>query len=308
PAAAPGAPARPSASLPPGYRWIAVRPGAPPPPRRTRRHLGPTPRYTVIPRWGLVDQVAPADAEATEQTRSGPSRTMVRNVLLVTMLAFGAAALIHLVRYVLLIVNRSVLLHPWIAAGATWLGVALSVVAVFTLVASLMVLANWLVARRAAAYAHRGGTDPRPAWLLQAGCLVPFVNLLWAPVFAIELAGVEERLSHLRRPIAAWWVVWLISYALSIWSIATSFTTDAQGIADNTVTTIVAYLAALAALLLAAKVVDGFERQPVERPSKRWVMVPDDRQQDDEPADAPADAPKRPDDAPVESEGQNPAA
>ena len=38
---------------------------------------------------------------------------------------------------------------------------------------------------------------------------------------------------------------------VSVFSIATSFTTDAQGIADNTVTTIVAYLLALAALLLA---------------------------------------------------------
>ncbi|MGH3530440.1 MAG: DUF4328 domain-containing protein, partial [Mycobacterium sp.] len=41
--------------LPPGYRWIAVRPGAPPPARRRRPPLGPTPRYTAIPRWGLVD-------------------------------------------------------------------------------------------------------------------------------------------------------------------------------------------------------------------------------------------------------------
>ena len=40
--------------LPPGYRWIAVRPGAPPPPRRGRRSLGPTPRYAVIPRWDYV--------------------------------------------------------------------------------------------------------------------------------------------------------------------------------------------------------------------------------------------------------------
>ncbi|SEH57200.1 protein of unknown function [Mycolicibacterium rutilum] len=300
--AMPGAAPRPPAGLPPGYRWVAVRPGAAPTLRRTRRPLGPTPRYTTIPRWGLVDHVGPVDAQQQDAVRSGPSVAMVRTVLLLTMIALGSAALIHLVRYALLIVNRSVLLHPWIAAGATWLGVALSVLAVFMVLASLVVLANWLVARRAAAYAHRGTTDPRPAWLLQAGCLVPFVNLLWAPVFAIELAGIEERLSWLRRPIVAWWVVWLASYALSIWSIATSFTTDAQGIADNTVTTTVAYLAALAALLLAAKVVEGFERQPVDRPSKRWVMVPDE-------APAPEDRPAEPEsEAPVESEGQNPAA
>jgi hypothetical protein len=95
-----------------------------------------------------------------------------------------------------------------------------------------------------------------------------------------------------------------VSTAVSIFSIATSVTQDPQGIADNTVATIIAYLFALAALLLAMKVFLGFERQPVERPSKRWVVVRDegntsaDKQPDSEPQRA----------APVESEGQNPAA
>jgi hypothetical protein len=92
-----------------------------------------------------------------------------------------------------------------------------------------------------------------------------------------------------------WWLVWVASTALSVFSIATSFTTDAQGIANNTVTTIVAYLAGMAALLLAMKVFGGFERQPVERPTRRWVMVAEENT-----AAEPA--------APVESEGQNPAA
>ncbi len=65
-ATAPSPPAGPNAwrpgprsgpRLPPGYRWIAVRPGPPPPPRRRRKPLGPTPRYLGIPRWGLVDRV-----------------------------------------------------------------------------------------------------------------------------------------------------------------------------------------------------------------------------------------------------------
>ena len=224
---------------------------------------------------------------------------MVHGTLLLAMSVLGAAALIHLVRYVLLIINRSVLLNPWIAAGATWFGVALSVVAAVMVVASLVVLANWLIARRAAAYSYRGTTDPRPGWLLQVGCLLPFVNLFWAPVFVLELATVEERLSWLRRPIVVWWLVWVASYAVSIWSIATSFTRDAQGIADNTMTTTVAYLLALASLLLATKVVLGFERHPVERRSKRWVIVPDDQRTADNRPESGVS---------VESHGQNPAA
>jgi len=73
------------------------------------------------------------------------------------------------------------------------------------------------------------------------------------------------------------------------------------------VTTTVAYLLALAALLLAMKVFLGFERRPVERPIKRWVIVRAD-QEDEAPA---ADKRSEPEPEPataVESEGQNPAA
>jgi hypothetical protein len=110
---------------------------------------------------------------------------------------------------------------------------------------------------------------------------------------------VEDRLGWRGRPITVWWVVWIASTALSLFSIATSFTTDPQGIADNTVTTIVAYLFAAGAVLLVLQVFLGFERQPVERPSKRWVMVAAPGPEKTE-ADDPARA--------VEPEGQNPAA
>jgi hypothetical protein len=291
PAAGLGTPPSGRGRLPAGYRWIAVRPGAAPPPRRGRRVLGPTPRYAFIPRWGLVDHFDQGDQQQIA-TRSGPSARMVRATLIATMAVLGAAAFVHLVRYGLLILNRSMLLNPWVAGIATWLGVAVSVVAVFTVVASAVVLTNWLIGRRAAAYAYRGQPDPRPVWALRVGCLVPVLNLAWAPVYVIELSGVEERLSWLRRSIAVWWLVWVAATVVSVFSIATSFATETQAIADNTVTTTVAYLLGLSAVLLAMKVFDGFERQPVEKPSRRWVIVPDDRENA----------------ASVESEGQNPAA
>ncbi|AFM19705.1 hypothetical protein Mycch_5018 [Mycolicibacterium chubuense NBB4] len=299
-------PAKPA--LPSGYRWVAVRPGAPPPPRRRRRDLGPTPRYHVIPRWGLVEHF---DTAVEEQVvRSGPSANAVRTTLIATTAVLGAAAFVHLVRYILLIVNRSVLLNPWVAAAATWGGVAISVVAVFTVVASAVLLVNWLIARRAAAYAHRGQPEPRPVWELRVNSLIPVFNLAWAPIYVLELAEVEGRSRWLHRPIVVWWLVWVAGTAVSIFSIATSFTTDPQGIADNTVTTIVAYLFGAAAVLLALQVFFGFERQPVQRPSKRWVMVSTAVGQRD-------DAPDREDGREqtdteaarsVEPVGQNPAA
>jgi hypothetical protein len=234
--------------------------------------------------------------------RAGPSANAVRMTLVATMAVLGAAAFVHLVRYILLIINRTVLLNSWVAGAATWGGVAVSVIAMFMVVASALMLTNWLISRRAAAYAHHGHPEPRSVWELRINSLFPVVNLAWAPVYVIELAQIEGRLNWLRRSIVVWWAVWVVSTVVSIFSIATSFTTDPQGIADNTVTTIVAYLLALAALLLALQVFLGFERQPVERPSKRWVMVA-------APSDGTDDTPEAVEPAPaVEPEGQNPAA
>jgi hypothetical protein len=256
----------------------------------------------VIPRWGLVEHFEAAGGQQVVP-RTGPSVAMVRNTLIATISVLGFAALLHVIRYGLLILNRTVLLNSWVAGAVTWLGVAVSVVAMFMVLAGFLVLTNWLVARRAAAFRYRGHEDPRPVWALRVGCLVPFVNLAWAPVFLIELAGVEDRLSWLRRSIAAWWLVWVASTVVSAFSIATSFASDAQGIANNTVTTTIAYLVAMAAFLLAMKVFLGFERQPVSRAIRRWVIVPDERT----PAgDATETAPET--GSAVESEGQNPAA
>ena len=81
--------------LPPGFRWIAVRPGPPPPPRAQRRPLGPTPRYAFIPRWGLVDNIAPSGEVSDAKIRNGPSPATVRGVLLSAMAIFVMAALVH---------------------------------------------------------------------------------------------------------------------------------------------------------------------------------------------------------------------
>lgn len=301
------APLQPSAQrvppcLPPGYRWIAVRPGAAPPGRRRRRVWGPTPRYAVIPRWGLVDQFEPPP-EAQHGVRSGPSPAAVQATLITTVLVFGLAALVHVIRYGLLIYNRETLLNPLVAAAATWLGVLVSVAAVFMMVAAAVMLTNWLIARRSAAFRHHGRHEPRPLWALRAGCLVPLINLVFAPVYVLELTHIEDRIAALRRPIVVWWVVWAVSFVVSVFAFATSFTTDAQGIADNTITTIIGYLFGLAAAVLAMKVFVGFERTPVERPARRWVIVPDVASRPDAARES-----EHQSDVPVEREGQDPAA
>lgn len=218
---------------------------------------------------------------------------MARTTLLITLIAFGLAVVTHVIDYALLLVNRSTLLNPVVAGVATWAAVTASVLAVFALVATFIVLTNWLIARRAAVYARHGTTDPRPVWQLRLGCLLPLANLFWAPVFVLELADVEGRLTWLRTPIVVWWCGWWVSVLLSAFAFATSFTQDAQGIADNTVATTIAYLAGLATLLLTLKTYRGFEHTAVDKPVKRWVIVPDEA----------AQSPAR-----VESEREDPAA
>lgn len=282
--------------LPPGYRWIAVRPGAAPPPRRGRRPLGPTPRYSVVPRWGLADRVEQAPEAAEAAAHPGPSAQLVRTTSFVSVLVLGIAALVYVVRYVLLVVNRNSLLNTWVALGADWLGVLASVGAGAAVIASGVALIRWMIARRAAVFAHHGLPEQRSPRALWAGCVVPLANLLWAPVYVIELALLEEHYARQRGSILQWWGAWVCSYAVSIAAIATSFATDAQGIANNTVLMVFAYLFAAATLAAATRVFEGFQRKPVARPAHRWVAVPDDGRL------APASA------APVELKGQDPAA
>lgn len=291
--------ARTPPRLAPGYRWIAVRPGAAPPARRQRRDPGPTPHYRTVPRWGLEQQFDAADA-SREPERRGPGPHTVRFVLILAMIALAIAAFTHVVRYVLLLVNRSVLLHPVIAWTGVTIGLLASLMVLAVVFITVVLLVYWLIDRRSAAYAQRGQDDPRGRWELWICCLLPIVNLFMAPVFVIELASVEGRLSHLRRPIVVWWIVWVLSAVVAAWSIVstvvvTFFANNPQNIADNTVTVTIGYLLALATLLLVARVFNGFERATTaQRSVRRWVVV--------EPG------PTRESAAPVETAGQNPAA
>ena len=282
--------------LPSGYRWIAVRPGAGPRPRRRRRPLGPTPRYAFIPRWGLVDPATQASTGTAAPARRGPSLGAIRATLITTVVVLGVAALLHIVRYALLMINRGVLLNSVVAGLATWLAVAASVGAMFAIVGCAFALTEWLIGRRAAAFGHCNESDPRPVWALRAGCLVPLANLVWAPTYLVELATVEDRYPHVRRLIWAWSLLFALSTLVSVYATATSFPADTQGIANNTVTFIVAYLMAMAATVAAARVVFAFEGTPVERPAHRWVVVAEEKEsRNDSPAT-------------VEREGQEPAA
>ena len=308
--------------LPLGYRWIAVRPGPPPPPRRRRRPLGPTPRYLSIPRWGLVDRVD-HDARPDRAQRQAPPAERVRTAFFISAVALGAAAVVHLVRYLLLVINRNTLLNWVVADAAALLSVLASLAAIAAVMNCAVVMTRWLIARRAAAFEHAGRPESRSrralwvgtllppsaamalaitfavvatttghsaSWALMAACIgfccLPLVAGVWSLVYVIELAKTEDHYARLRLVIWGWWLLWLLSSVTSVFASVTSGAQDSQGIANNTVAMIVAYLLALVAVLATAKVFEGFEAKPVERPAHRWVVVADDELVDTESAAA----------------------
>jgi hypothetical protein len=267
--------------------------------------------------------------------RQAPPASRVHGAFFATALALGIAALVHLARYLLLIINRNMLLNWLVADAAALLSVLASLAAIAAVIAYAVVLTRWLIARRAAAFAHRGRSETRTPWALRAGCLLPpsaamalaitfavvrvttghsaswalmagcvlmsclpLLAAVWSLVYLIELAKTEDNYSQLRGPIWEWWLLWLLSSVTSVFATITSGAQDAQGIANNTIAIIVAYLLALVAAFGTNRLFDGFERKPVERPAHRWVVITDD-------AEAPATAGSAP---AVELSGEEPAA
>ncbi len=250
-----------------------------------------------------------AAAPARSGERPAPTTRALERALGAAVAALGVAALVHALIYVLMIVNRTRLLNPLLAGGAVWLGRLAGLAAIAAVVGCAVVLTRWLLARRSATFARLHQPETRPAWALWAGCLVPVVNLAWAPVFVLELAKREDRLSRLRKPIVVWWAVWAASTAVAIFATATSWADGAQGIANNIVATVLAYLLGLAAVVAAARVVEGFERRSIGRPSHHWVVVGDGGATEPAAARRAAQQPPQKPSAPtLEPDGREPAA
>jgi hypothetical protein len=246
-------------------------------------------------------------------TRRAPSAARVHAAFFVSKVTLGAATLVHLVRYLLLVVNREMLLNSLVAVAAVGLSVLAGLAAIAAAFTCAVVLMRWVIARRAAAFAHCGRPESRPRWVLWVGCLLPpsaamalavtlavtlaalerspgwaamagclvvcclpLLAMVWALVYVIELAKIEDHYGQLRKTIWGWWLLWLLSVVTSVFATVTSGARDAQGIANNTVAMMVAYALALAAVNATSRLFVRFEGKPIERPAHRWLMVGDD--------------------------------
>ncbi|MFI9507678.1 DUF4328 domain-containing protein [Nocardia sp. NPDC052566] len=260
------------------YRWVARRPDQ----RGRRTHGGrqtaatPTPRYAQVPRWGLLDP-PPAPAVGLPPNPLGAFVRWTTRLLIATAGIFTLAAVGELLRYAILLYNRTRLVHPavlWVSDALVVVSSMLALVlALLTAVAAL----GWLIEMRRAAYRRQGRTDPRPVWSLTLGCVIPVVNLLWPGVFLTEAVADRED-PRVLRVIRLWWLGWVFGGAIAtaalLWKLADSLQAKADGVAFTAFADLVA--AALAVLTLwMMRAVEGRDLFGRSRIARRWVIAVD---------------------------------
>lgn len=259
------------------YRWVARRPD-----HRVRRgqaatspgrDTSSTPRYTQMPRWGLQDP--PPRPAAAPARPLGAFAKWVIPLLYATTVAFLLAASAELLRYLVLLYNRTRLVKPavlWLSDGFVTVA---AVVALLCALVAAVAAVGWLIETRRAGYAGRGRRDPRPVWLLVLGCLVPVANLLWPGVYLTEAAHGDPRAL---RAVRIWWAAWIAGGVLAVVALLWKFADGLQAEADGVLLTAWTDLAAalVAALTIwAMRAIEGRDVFGRTRIAHRWVIAVD---------------------------------
>ncbi|MBF6204924.1 DUF4328 domain-containing protein [Streptomyces gardneri] len=260
------------------YRWVARKPdhrgrrAQPPAPTITQSR---TPRYTQIPRWGLIDP--PPQAKGAVRRPLGKLTDSVTGLLLATVCVFALAAVAELVRYAVLLHNRTRLIHPaaLFASDAFVIGTAVLGI-VLALLAALATVGRLIEIRRSA-YAAAGRRDPRSPRTLAAGCLVPVVNLVWPGIFLSEVAAHQGD-PRARGAIRIWWAAWafsgLLAAAALLWRSADSLQAKADGVLFTAFTDAVAAAVALLTLWV-LRTIEGRDLLGRTRSTRRWLIAVD---------------------------------
>ncbi|MEV0249854.1 DUF4328 domain-containing protein [Nocardia sp. NPDC050712] len=256
------------------YRWIARRPD-----QRARRngsrpgtHPG-TPKYTQMPRWGLIDPVPERAVAAPSRWQRWTQR--VEPLLIVTAGLFALAAAAELGRYGVLLRNRTRLIEPLLLRASDALVIGSAVLGLVFALLAAVALVGWLIETRAAAFARVGRRDPRSVRTLTLGCVIPGVNLLWPGVFLTELAAQREDPRALRA-VRFWWCAWVLGGAMAVgallWRTADSLQAQADGVLFMVWTDVVA--AGVAVLTLwVVRLFAGRDLLGRTTLARRWVVA-----------------------------------
>ncbi|WP_067849231.1 DUF4328 domain-containing protein, partial [Nocardia lijiangensis] len=201
----------------------------------------------------------------------------VTPLLLVTAGMFALAAVAELVRYVILVVNRTRLIDPLALRFSDWLLTGSSLLALALALGSAIALLGWLIETRRAVFARAGRSDPRPAALLVLGCLIPVANLVWPGVFLTEIAA-ERGDPRVLRAVRVWWFAWVFGgltvAAALLWRTADSLQVKADGVVFTAWTDAVAAAVTVSTLWM-VRLLDGRDLFGRIRLAHRWVVAVD---------------------------------
>lgn len=266
-------------------RWVARRPPEAIPVRRGpsgRRGPRLIPRYVYIPTWGLHDEPAEVD---TAHQKLESSRVRLQFALNVAGSALAASALVHLVRYLLLVVNRDRPLPEFLIVASDWLTIFVGVVAFLGFVLASLAFMRWVLELRADTYAAAGLVDPRrPGWVAALAGL-PLVNLIGAPLVVQEVAvhrvGQDPALDAdlVGRRLRKLWVAWVVvnvAAGAAIIARLVAWRSDSLQTGANAMVMVIvsAAVSAAFAFWMARRVrtlFDAAAAAPV--PTSRWVAV-----------------------------------
>lgn len=261
-------------------RWVARRPPeAIPTPRppRSDRPAG-IPRYLYIPTWGLRD--TPPQA-ATPVDRTAVLQAALIVALRWLAIALAAQTVAHLLRYVIVVVNRSTPIPGWLAGTSAVLVIFCGVVALAGYVYATVVFVRWLISLRHDAHRARGLLDPRRRWQVIVLGGVPLVNVIGAPLLIREVTDLRTDLdpARTRDRLTRVWVAWAVVNAVAIVAIITRIVAAGSGSIQTAANALVAVIvssavSAVFAWWLARRlevVFAGAQHDPV--PSHRWVVV-----------------------------------
>ncbi|MGV9709755.1 DUF4328 domain-containing protein [Gordonia sp. NPDC003424] len=259
---------------------MARRPPEAIPPRRAARPSGPRliPRYVYVPHWGLRDVPLSEVAESSPSEHLAAALLRALQVLAVTL---GISAGAHLLRYLLLVVNRSTPVPAWTDMLTTLLVLFGGIVSLFAFAYATVVFVRWIIELRSDAYRRHDRRDPRRRWVVALLAGVPLVNVLGAGLLLHEVTAMRDDLdaAMTRDRLTRVWVAWAIVNGLAILALATrvvawrsgSIQTGANGLLAVAVCSAVSAVFAWWLARRIDSIFAGVRQEPV--PERRWVAV-----------------------------------
>ncbi|WP_309110097.1 DUF4328 domain-containing protein [Saccharothrix sp.] len=244
--------------------WVA----SPPPGAYPHRRLAPPPRpyagppsYPVPPRWGFPllawrwpTSVAGEAAEDSVEQVQRLARTAF-HVLGLAALTLLWAAGSEIWRYALLLQSRYGALSPTTVNVSDAMLRSASILALIMVLGGVVFTFLWLRRARAAAASAAGYAPSRSDAEVLVGLLVPGLNLVMAGSIAAELEHAALRLPATARPspsrlVRWWWGLWAAAGLWAVFTVAWSFRTSVQALADGVLLHAVSDLLATAVVVL----------------------------------------------------------